>query len=399
MVSLPKSHRALLGIPATVLLVCQIGTAAQDGPAILPSPPRNGSHEAPELPSSRLVQLLNSAEVHWPTLPSPGEAASFGAESALPVLSRMAHAEMGEVRRRAVEGYGQSVADDRLDALFVALTDFDPAVRDAAADMLAAADPKLLTDGVLQILGGDDEFRIQALTEALPRLGPATAGRMTEVLIAPENSAEKRQDAAYCLGYAGSASVAPILTQVAVGEDTPLALVCARSLRRLGDPATLTFLVQLLSHASPDIRLNAIRGLGKLGGRDPLVALAYVAAGIAEKEQTLRDEAALQMGRTSDPGAVPLLIHVMRRCPPTVAAAAQSLTRLTGKDFGPNAGRWWGWYRDNFGSPSQEVPAAQPGVPRSASIDERLFWNEPFGLEGGMDAIRLFGLPQPSNTP
>lgn len=104
----------------------------------------------------------------------------------------------------------------------------------------------------------------------------------------------------------------------------------AEALRRAREPEEVIVLLDALTLAGPTARLHA----------DGVVAL------LADKEEAVRERAALALARIAVPTAVEPMIRLLQRSGgQTQVRIAAALEVLTGEQFGTNVGAWLAWWQ------------------------------------------------------
>jgi hypothetical protein len=167
------------------------------------------------------------------------------------------------------------------------------------------------------------------------------------------------------------------------------------------------------NEADPITRAAAVRALGRHGSVEdaPLIA-----SQLAHENQQVRWEAARGLQRIHNPTVIPLLLRALRRSEENAdihvavaialgqyptdrvfqslvtsldarqlainAAAANSLTVLTGQSFGTNANRWLDWYNARLDANADPFADGQefmfPTYTRKLSwLDHVTFWSKP----------------------
>ncbi len=157
---------------------------------------------------------------------------------------------------------------------------------------------------------------------------------------------EERMDAAVALGEEGAVEAIDVLDERLAKDESPLVRsVCARALSRLDRPACIPFLVRALEDRSPDVRREAVTGLGFLGARKAVADLLP----LLEKDRApeVRRECARVLGVLGSAEAVPVLIDALEDRDDSVRLHAEvSLRRLTCRDLGDDPRIWRDWLKD-----------------------------------------------------
>lgn len=265
----------------------------------------------------------------------------------LPVILKLLDHPDATVRHWAIYTLGQLQARKAIPALEAKLGDASPLVRATAATALgelksASSQPKLLN--LLADPREPDEVRIAA-AKALMRLGnPAGSGLFWGQMQRPDLPLEIRLNYALALGATRSETWRAKLAQELVNAEFGRAFCAALALGVMGDVRSENLLLKALEHGLPSIRRYAVIGLEPMTDKAVLAALAdtanddpdpvvrllcaadLVAAGFPEfrvllwnaldnKNEDVRSEAVIALGRTADAEILKQLKWYLRREP------------------------------------------------------------------------------------
>lgn len=129
----------------------------------------------------------------------------------------------------------------------------------------------------------------------------------------------------------------------------PAASVSARTdmifaLAHINDILAVPFLVNQAKDPSPDVRAAIMLALGKLRDARTIPALLV---GLKDSDEITRANAAYALGAYYSPEVIDALINTLADSAPRVReAAAESLTTMSGIDFGMDQGKWQTWWRE-----------------------------------------------------
>lgn len=229
-------------------------------------------------------------------------------------------------RANAALVLGMARAEGAGEALLVALQDADNAVAQAAAAALGRLDDPATLPALQAALSGEDA---QARRNAATALGLMRAEQAVGPLAAllMESDASSAGAAAEALRRIGSpAAVNALLAALADPELTARRHAALAELEALGEPAVES-LAGLLASADAPVRRNAAEALGWIGSASATDALINV---LGDEQETVRAEAAWALGEIADPAAQRALAQAGSSDPaPSVRqAAALALGRL-----------------------------------------------------------------------
>ncbi|MCX5769687.1 MAG: HEAT repeat domain-containing protein [Candidatus Hydrogenedentes bacterium] len=306
------------------------------------------------------LRLMTSDEVVWIGRSGPAPSAQpAGAQAAMPVLVETVQAEDEQTRLRALEAMARLGAQANAEVFFNALGDPSPAVREAAARVVAGFSPDDVFERVMQALAGPAGQADTTLALALPLLRSVLEPRMLDLLESSQETVDRRAAAAYSLGLMGSGGAVPTLAELAWGTDEWLASVSVQALLNIHDPVVIPKLAELTAHPSEQTRWAALEGLAALGGPEAIEAIGNVAVMRPADDKELSRRAVQLLGATKDPGVIPILIRAMDRNLAARRMAVDALSQLTGKDLGDMPSLWIEWW-EKRNDPSQ-APEPMPG--------------------------------------
>jgi len=216
------------------------------------------------------------------------------------------------------------------------------AIPSAVCAALAAAFGGAVTGCGLDVAGGSSLDQQSVLTIFAPP-DPAEAARWA----ADPYDPDKRQRGTLLLATApwGGEPVYVDFYRAAAGdEDAAVRAVAMMALGRHGAPEDAAILVQGLTDSEPVVRRAAARALQRLHNPAAVDALLRAVDERREEDPETRAAAAVALGQYADPEVVQGLIAALRDRRLLVNRAARdSLTLLTGQDFGLDDGAWLEW--------------------------------------------------------
>lgn len=187
----------------------------------------------------------------------------------------------------------QSVIEDRSPALLLKLLELvksDPSVdvRSAAAEdlprftllgELGDLDPELTARlrADLQQVARDDSQAPRVRTAALAALGYFSDTGIAEELVAGFSNPDMRLGAVRGMGRSADPRWTDRLMPVLGSEDPQLRQEAARALGEIEDERALTPLIEIVDDPVGEVRLAVIEALGHIGGEDAREALLYLA--------------------------------------------------------------------------------------------------------------------------
>jgi HEAT repeats len=183
-----------------------------------------------------------------------------------------------EKRLRATEALGYLGNDTALPGLMTTLRDDVLSVRFAAAQSLARLGCQDAAEPILRALDVPGEVSQRRVVEVLMILGP----RVTDPMIA-------------------------LLSHPTINE-TALS-IAARVVGSLKIQRGLTPLCQLLTHPSPNVRLNAVRSIASIAPHGDQSMISAIAAIAEDPSWEVRNAVMQALGRLGATGHVPLLLQ------------------------------------------------------------------------------------------
>lgn len=148
-----------------------------------------------------------------------------------------------------------------------------------------------------------------------------------EALSHPER--QIRLEASYNLVMVGPPAVPPLLAHLQAGASDSLLYIGAQILGRIGAHDAIPFLTELLGHADPFVRREAVLALGKMG--DPALLPRLDRALRQDPDAGVRAAAAQGLPNLRDSTAVPALLFALTDSAASVRhSALAGLNRLWG---------------------------------------------------------------------
>ena len=286
-----------------------------------------------------------------------------------PVVVACLGSDDAGVRIAAAKALGILAGNEARGALATRLAeDGDPLVRRTAAEALAALRSRQELVGFLK------DARANRRREAARALGLLAEPALAETLLPLVNDSDAgvARAAVTALGLARNPVAVPVLLERLQSSDD----AAATALGRIGDARALPALrhaLTVMTWETAPVRAAAIEALGRLGDRQ---AVARVLEIVTRKvmppppgagEKSFDDEAVRLAGLrylavAGDAAAGAKLLVNFEEAPPVTLrpALAETLTRLTGKDYGPVPDEDYRRFSvESRGSPVLEaVPAA-----------------------------------------
>lgn len=185
---------------------------------------------------------------------------------------------------------------------------------------MLTADRRTAFDYLNDIRAGGVSTRWQSAFELSTLLGrdPALAAdpRFNEQLAATfvasrhDANAQVRHYLALAMGRTGNASHLPVLLEAldaSPQEDLPYVI---HALGLLGQPGAATALQGYLTHPLAPVRLQAVIGLGRVGGAE---SIAVLQPALSDPEPNVRWDAAVALAKLGDDAGRDVLLDLMRR--------------------------------------------------------------------------------------
>jgi HEAT repeat protein len=280
------------------------------------------------------------------------------------------------VRRAVVHALADDGRDEAAAPLASMLKDLDAETRDTAAEGLlhchsvAAAD---LLAGLLD--DADPGVRLAAVKALGIQRNPAKASQLVPFLT--DRDAATRAAAAWSIGNLRFADAAPDIAALLKDPDRTVCRAAIAALHKLADPAGAKGLGELAGTKSVDLdlRLDALRALGAVGG--PQAAAALVAA-LADETPLVRQVAADQLGGVRGAGSVEALMQAVGN-PDTRALARESLQQLVWRDFGTDPAAWRRWWQSRGAAAfaaflKEPDPTAPPTPPPNTGGNQNIIF-------------------------
>lgn len=230
-------------------------------------------------------------------------------------------ARAGVIRRLAETEDARAIAP-----LIKALGDKDPYVRSATASSLCNIPDMRVTNAlVLALSDKDSNVRLEA-ARSLAWLGDPAAVKPILALVRAQGDPDSQQAAA--LSHIGAPALAELLA--AVKDPSPAVRACAAlALVSVDNPkATSALLVILAADKNKNVRLNAVRALGRKGRSEPVRDLLKLFTDNRE-DVAVRCESAACLGEIGDNRAVdPLLGSLSSKTVRVQVASIRALQQL-----------------------------------------------------------------------
>ena len=241
------------------------------------------------------------------TLDTPGMPMTPTRNASVPDLIPDTRHKHAPTRLAAVKALGKlaEAPRDSLPALYAALQDLEPKVREAAAAAFGAFGPAALPF-LVAMLGHADKYVRRNAVWALGRLGPPAQPAVAELCRALRDADPRTASgAAQALGSIGAAEAVSPLAEAMRGTNVVLCRLAAKALSQIGPPALPT-LVAHLRHHDPFVRGEAAVALGWMGPEAaatvmPLVELLHPRAA----REAFAETPAPSPGLTPPTGAIP----------------------------------------------------------------------------------------------
>lgn len=223
------------------------------------------------------------------------------------------------------------IGDPAANALILALKDSQPEVRRLAAKALGQIGDINAVEFLLALLEDPDQgIRATAALALGNYRHPKAVQKIIQAF--PSASASARADMVYALSH-------------------------------INDITAVPFLMEQAKDSDPDVRAAVMLALGKL--RDGRV-VSVLLAGITDTDEVVRANAAYAMGGYYSPAVIDALVKALADPAPRVKeAAAESLTSLSGKDFGSDQTKWQSWWH----AQRQEMQPAQTSGAKPAKAN------------------------------
>jgi hypothetical protein len=163
-------------------------------------------------------------------------------------------------------------------------------------------------------------------------------------LLADEDS-EVRREAALALGQLHAGAAVEKLSEMLLGEeDFHVTRAAARALGQIGSEECLEALAKTGEHKDILTRLEAVSSL-MLRDADRALPLLYLL--LKENHEQARQFAMTQLVCLRRAESVPHLAELLVSEDPWIDKAREALTKIVGKDLGPERDPWIEWYENN----------------------------------------------------
>lgn len=164
-----------------------------------------------------------------------------------------------------------------------------------------------------RLVAGNNLFARKALATALLRIGPPAFPHLIDLL--KDRRWQVVRTAVTILGDMGNREAAQGLAQAAYHTDDRVRLEAIRSLARIGGRDATLLLIDLLHDKNQTIRKQAILWMGNTRNEKALQPLLHLVTkrGVLEKSLAVKKEALLAIGRIGDQRALEPLFRLVRK--------------------------------------------------------------------------------------
>jgi HEAT repeat protein len=299
----------------------------------------------------------------------PDEVAKLG-ESAVAALIAGLNSGNHMIRR----GSAQSLANlnDRrsVEPLITALRDNDSVVREWVCKALGNLKDPRAVEPLITYLKDKSVYESEK-RQGIYALGEIADPRAAEVLVDFVNYQSRGGEVARALARIGDpaipyllqdkkklpaimpilakigtpASLGQLVKMITEGDRTVSEMAAHTLAEGIVDPEATEALIPLLKNENPIVRRSAVRAL--LGIKDPRAVEPLLAA-MKDSDPFVRYQAVYTLGFLDDRRAIEPIVEVLRSSDPNLQhVAAESLERITGKDYGVNYSQWKEWLEEN----------------------------------------------------
>lgn len=244
-----------------------------------------------------------------------------GGERAIEFFDTLCGHDDGQVRRMAAEHLGRIANRSAATVLLKLLGNDEPSVVDAAVEALRTIGDPWVTDALCrQLRDPDAEVRLKAVG-VLGKMGdPAAVGPLVDVL--GKGDAPLKCGVAQALGDLGTSlgghvdpAVKVSLTTLVGDADPEVRLAAVRALGRIGDPGVVGLLADVLENGDPSLRRAVVDAFGSLGEalRDTgePAAKAMLLGLLDDRDPEIRLAAVRALGRIGDAEPVGRLVGLL----------------------------------------------------------------------------------------
>lgn len=230
--------------------------------------------------------------------------------------------------------------------LIACLTDPNDDVRMTAAtglgkaELMPAGNPAV--GSLMMLLKDQNPLVRQAAIGTLGLIGDHRAAEALRMILLSPNTTDVAV-AAIALGRMKDPASVDTVLAIADTVDHPARAGCLIALQYYQDPRATTVMIKALADRDPQVRVNAIRGLGLLRPHqavDPLLQLL-----VSDDDPAVRSAAAGSLASFKDNRIVDALLATLNdRTPAVSSAVAAALTQMTGQHYGPDPAAWRAWW-------------------------------------------------------
>lgn len=189
-------------------------------------------------------------------------------------------------------------------------------------------DSRILVAHLVAVRGGDPE--------ALPIL---LAG------LDPSQQADVVAASCFAVGALGDPGGIPFLTATLRSPHVEAVRAAVQALGHFREPEALDALAMVISHPSSEVRGDLLSALNVREAPESVELVKRLAR--SDPMEALRLSAIRRLATSPDSAAAPLLIELLRDPSSVIrSAAASSLARRSGRDFGEDVDRWARWWSE-----------------------------------------------------
>ena len=236
----------------------------------------------------------------------------IGDRRATPGLVKALRDEEWEVRQEAVNSLALLRDPEALPALCAAATDLSRPVRLAVARSLAHFDADDAFPALFRLAQDEQTMVRLAVVDAAPRLRSEPALELISVAVQGADPSV-RQRAVFAVGQVKRAGVPPILLELLDDPDPSIQQLAATEFARRADASHLSWALALMARRSPDLRPALCPALGRIGGREAILALVETLKSHQEEVRVPAAEALLTCAMDSTDPALRQALPLLRR--------------------------------------------------------------------------------------
>ena len=209
---------------------------------------------------------------------------------------------------------------------------------------------------------------------------PPSPGQVAREAFNPSDP-DKRRNSVALLSAAPFGGEQPYLKMYRLLVDDPDATVraaCIGALGRHGQVQDMKLIIPRLRDEAAFVRWEAAKAMQKIHSPDALDPLVGTLS--RDEDSDVRQAAALALGQYPQPTVFSALVAALDDTEfSVVQAVLESLTTLTGHDFGYDGGRWLRWARQNQGALflNHQAYAWQPFKKPPTLLERAQFWKKP----------------------